>query len=286
MITEEQITGLIEKINNVISQAPEFKDRLKKELFGDVVLNETSFRDNSQDKELDKKISAITQYLALDNQLDRAVSTIDYSWVADEFTREQLFADFREMLRYRWNCRSHKADFLEFCKFAHFQNEGLINYFFRKKCNNDIDTIKRHILHFLPETNGLDYIYSLETINFSTKLIVYYKESKENNKLPFTVKSRIDIIRNIRNEQNHRNINEYSDELDIFVYRKELESKGLSFNRYNELEYSDSIDYRNELKTSDYKEYLKIVYINNKYFDLVFDALKQFSENIKHNISK
>ena len=255
-------------------------------MFGDVVFNETSVKDNSQDKELGKKINAITQYLALDNQLDRAESTIDYSWVTDEFTREQLFADFREMLRYRWNCRSHKADFLEFCKFVHFQNEGLINYYFRKKCNNDIDTIKRHILHFLPDTNGLDYIYTLEAINFSTKLIVYYKESKENNKLPFTVRSRIDIIRNIRNEQNHRNINEDSDELDVLAYRKELEDNGLSFNRYNELEYSTSSEYFNELNTSDYKEYLKIVYINNKYFDLVFDTLKQFSENIKNNMSR
>ena len=117
MISEEQITGLIEKINNVISQAPEFKERLMQELFGDIVPHESLNISNNQNPDFGKKINAITKYLALDNQLDNAVSTIDYSWVKDKFTKEQLVADFREMLRYRWNCRSHKADFLEFCKF-------------------------------------------------------------------------------------------------------------------------------------------------------------------------
>lgn len=286
MMTDEQITGLIEKINNVITQAPEFKDRLKKELFGDVVFNETSVKDNSQDKELGKKINAITQYLALDNQLDRAESTIDYSWVTDEFTREQLFADFREMLRYRWNCRSHKADFFEFCKFAHFQIEGLINYYYRVKCNNNINSIKLHILKFLPNAR-LDYYKTLESISCSTKMVAYSIESRSLEKLPYSLNLRTEIIRNIRNEQNHRNVNEDSDILDIVLYRKELEKNGLKFNLYNEVEYArDNNVFNDERNSDDFKEYHKLVYINNKYFDVVFETLKQFSENIKNNMSR
>ena len=285
MMTDEQITGLLEKINNIIKKEPEFKERLKKELFGDVVLNEASVKDNSQDKELSKKIGAITQYLALDNQLDRAESTIDYSWVNDEFTREQLFADFREMLRYRWNCRSHKADFFEFCKFAHFQIEGLINYYYRVKCNNDINSVKRHILKYLPNAR-LDYSKTLESISCSTKMVAYSIESRSLEKLPYSLNLRTEIIRNIRNEQNHRNVNEDSDDLEITSYRKELEDKGLSFNSYGELKYSNNQTFKEELNSDDFKEYHKLIYMKNEFYDLVFDTLKQFTENIKSNIAK
>lgn len=284
-MTDEQITGLLEKINNIIKKEPEFKERLKKELFGDVVLNEASVKDNSQDKELSKKIGAITQYLALDNQLDRAESTIDYSWVNDEFTREQLFADFREMLRYRWNCRSHKADFFEFCKFAHFQIEGLINYYYRVKCNNDINSVKRHILKYLPNAR-LDYSKTLESISCSTKMVAYSIESRSLEKLPYSLNLRTEIIRNIRNEQNHRNVNEDSDDLEITSYRKELEDKGLSFNSYGELKYSNNQTFKEELNSDDFKEYHKLIYMKNEFYDLVFDTLKQFTENIKSNIAK
>lgn len=284
-MTDEQITGLLEKINNIIKKEPEFKERLKKELFGDVVLNEASVKDNSQDKELSKKIGAITQYLALDNQLDRAESTIDYSWVNDEFTREQLFADFREMLRYRWNCRSHKADFFEFCKFAHFQIEGLINYYYRVKCNNDINSVKCHILKYLPNAR-LDYSKTLESISCSTKMVAYSIESRSLEKLPYSLNLRTEIIRNIRNEQNHRNVNEDSDDLEITSYRKELEDKGLSFNSYGELKYSNNQTFKEELNSDDFKEYHKLIYMKNEFYDLVFDTLKQFTENIKSNIAK
>ena len=289
MMTEEQITGLIEKINNVITQAPEFKNRLKKELFGDVVFNETAVKDNSQDKEIGKKINAITQYLALDNQLDRAESTIDYSWVTDEFTREQLFADFREMLRYRWNCRSHKADFLEFCKFAHFQIEALINYYYRTICHNNLVVIKRHLINNIPFKLDLDSIKTLESISCKTKMIAYNQEAYKNEKfenVSYLLSLRTDIIRNIRNEQSHRDINENSDILDINLYRKELENNGLKFNIYNEVEYAKSDVFIEERKGDDFKEYHKLIYIKNEYFDLVFETLKLFSQNIRTNITR
>ena len=50
-----------------------------------------------------------------------------------------LVSDFREMMRYRYGTRSHKADFTEFCKYAHFQLEGLVNYFMEAWSLDDDD---------------------------------------------------------------------------------------------------------------------------------------------------
>ena len=83
------------------------------------------------------KLIEIEKYLGLDYLLDSASSNIDYSFVADDYIREQLISDFREMLRYRYGVRSHKIDFSEYCRYAMLQVEQLINYFYQNKFSSN-----------------------------------------------------------------------------------------------------------------------------------------------------
>ena len=74
-------------------------------------------------------IQRIEKYLALDYTIDSVSERIDYSFVIDEVLRMKLVSDWREMLRYRCYVRKHKPDFMEFCRYANLQAEGIINYY-------------------------------------------------------------------------------------------------------------------------------------------------------------
>lgn len=59
-----------------------------------------------------KKLSDIEKYLGLDYKLDSAIPDIDYSFIRNDYVKNQLVSDYREMLRYRYGVRAHKIDFL------------------------------------------------------------------------------------------------------------------------------------------------------------------------------
>lgn len=75
------------------------------------------------------ELQRIEKYLALDYYIDNISTRIDYSFVKDDLLRMKLLSDWREMLRCRCHVRKHKPDFLEFCRFAHMQVEGITNYY-------------------------------------------------------------------------------------------------------------------------------------------------------------
>ena len=90
-----------------------------------------------------KDIQKIERYLSLDFKLDEA-DLIDYSFITNEKVHQQLLSDYREMLRYQFGTRSHKVDFLEFCRFAHLQTEMLINYYFETAFLGDFAKMVAH----------------------------------------------------------------------------------------------------------------------------------------------
>jgi len=69
----------------------------------------------------------------IDYNIDEMATQIDYSFVKDDVLRLKLESDWREMLRYRCGVRKHNPDFLEFCRYANLQAEGIINYYCYKK---------------------------------------------------------------------------------------------------------------------------------------------------------
>ncbi len=87
-----------------------------------------------------EKVKQIEEYLALDYTIDEIAIGIDYSFVKDDILRIKLNSDWREMLRYRCGVGQHGVNFGVFCKFAHFQAEGMVNYYhYQRKMSNECD---------------------------------------------------------------------------------------------------------------------------------------------------
>ena len=136
---DEKLEQVLHKVELLCEQNPEFANALKKKLKLESIQSCTStiMPDNRIDK--------IEQYLGLDFKLDTISPSgtlyeeVTYSFITDSAVRDVLVSDFREMMRYRYGTRSHKADFMEFCKYAHFQLEGLVNYFMEAWSLDDDD---------------------------------------------------------------------------------------------------------------------------------------------------
>ena len=84
--------------------------------------------------------------------------------------RDKLYCDFREMMRYRYGTRSHKIDFEEYCRYAHFQLEALTNYFMKAWSLNgkneiDIEIAKKNIRENWTEKYKFSLSETISTID-------------------------------------------------------------------------------------------------------------------------
>lgn len=173
------------------------------------------------------EISKIEHYLGLDYGLDNVPlanlnnGEIDYSFIEVKSVRKGLESDYREMMRYRYGCRSHKADFYEYCKYAHFQLEALTNYFMEIWSTPDdsdlanFELAKSNIHKNWPfdsEPNyGYDNTKKIESIPYNTKIIAiltFFNISKDFISHPdyiyYNLWDVLDNIRNVRNDCSHR----------------------------------------------------------------------------------
>ena len=149
-------------------------------------------------------LAKIEKYLALDYNIDKFVPLIDFSFVADEYTRECFNADYREMLRNRLGSRGHKIDFSEYCRFSLIIAERALNIYYSKEL--DIETIKNRIKTFNPSAN-IDKATSLKDIPFSVKLWSFCNEHKLKS-----VKQTLDSVREVRNMKSHGLVSTIDDE--------------------------------------------------------------------------
>lgn len=143
---EEKLTQVLHKVELLCEKYPEFATSLREKLqVGASVVAPVSA------SMPDERISKIEEYLALDRKLDdispagTKYKEVTYSFIKDVAVRDMLVSDFREMMRYRYGTRSHKVDFMEFCKYAHFQLEGLVNYFMEAWSLDDDDKVNIEI---------------------------------------------------------------------------------------------------------------------------------------------
>ena len=143
---EEKLTQVLHKVELLCEKYPEFATSLREKLqVGATVVAPVSA------SMPDERISKIEEYLALDRKLDdispagTKYKEVTYSFIKDVAVRDMLVSDFREMMRYRYGTRSHKVDFMEFCKYAHFQLEGLVNYFMEAWSLDDDDKVNIEI---------------------------------------------------------------------------------------------------------------------------------------------
>ena len=152
----------------------------------------------------------IEKYLGLDYNIDTVVPLIDFSFVADEYTRECFNADYREMLRYRLGLRGHKIDFMEYCRFASIIGERILNIYYSRLA--DLEQIKQEIKQHNAKAK-LDDVKSLEAIAYSVKLWSFCNEFSL-----FPVKETLDFAREIRNLKSHGHVSQ--DDEDVWFQER------------------------------------------------------------------
>lgn len=196
MDNREAIKKTIEKIAQLSKQPG--NEWLLREL-------QSKWGSSHQNAERGDSISNIEKYLAIDYEIDDIASQIDYSFVQNEVLRIKLESDWREMLRYRCGVRKHEPDFMEFCRFANLQAEGIVNYYcytkypteeeLRYKCNeySGLATDEKDPRYYCKvKGEGVTYNNKLNLIRVETNLAkgVVYSLSQE--------------IYQARNVQSHR----------------------------------------------------------------------------------
>ena len=273
---DEKLKATIQKIQLLAAQNPEFESEMKK-IFGS---KEVCAVDNSQNE---TRIKRIEKYLGLDYYVDDMRSIIDYSFIKEDNVRAQLISDCREMMRFRFGTRFHEILFEEFCRYAQLQAEMLLNYFYDKKNNNDLETVKIHILRYNSNANLTEY-KKLAAISLNIKLWSFTTEFK------LSIYNTFNKVREVRNGQSHRSFNK---EFDFRAYQQELIRMGIPF--YNS-GYVNTKDLANNMvlnnvfnttikESEKYKKYIFSVWMNDKPFDSIIDSLNKLKNTIAQQIN-
>lgn len=193
-LRKEDLVKLIELIKE-ISAMPEnfwFKEQVIS------VLGNKGFAPQSQvnAQSFEGKLDLIHTYLKID--LERIINYSEFS----EPTREQLFRDNIEMLRFQKGFPSHKVDFTEFCRYAHLQAEEMINYFFNKISGGLISEVEAFIRNYSAKYNPEKKPSQIHQIYYVNKLIAFRNAQSVLTKPAYDI---LFFINEVRNEASHRN---------------------------------------------------------------------------------
>ena len=165
---DENLKSTIDKIVQLSKQNQEFDTELRKRL------KITSSAKSVYDVE---RIANIEKYLGLDFYVDTKTSNVDYSFIKLPDVKAQLISDNREMMRFRYGTRYHKINFAEFCRYAHFQIEMLLNYYYNIANKSDLNSIKEQIKKYnQKKADDVEKANSLESISYSIKLWAFLTE--------------------------------------------------------------------------------------------------------------
>ena len=250
-------------------QNPEFDSELRKRL--DITSSAKSVYD-------EERIVRIEKYLGLDFYVDTKTSNVDYSFIKLPDVKAQLISDNREMMRFRYGTRYHEIDFAEFCRYAHFQVEMLLNYYYDIANKSDLNSIKGQIKYYNPKAKGLDDAKSLGAISYSTKLWAFNKEYRIDYNL-------YENLRKVRNELSHRSVSE--DKISIDSYQKHLKEQGFPLNKKGDvsLNWKDKEAdkelkelFNSQIKNSeDFKHYKYLIWYYATPFDDVVNGLNEIA---------
>lgn len=274
---DEKLKSTIERIVLLSKQNQEFATELRRRLGISSPIVAIS-HDN-------QRIEHIEKYLGLDFYMDTRNSNVDYSFVHIPDVKAMLISDNREMMRFRCGTRYHKTDFREFCRYAHFQIEMLLNYYYDVINKSDLDDIKAHIKRCNPNGKGLDKAKSLEEIPYSVKLWAFHDEHKKEHKINWTLWNN---IRKVRNELSHRSVTD--DKLSIAKYQEQLKEQEMAltqkgyilFDQGNEEQIKEAKKIRGSEK---YKKYEYLLWYHEMPFDTIVMELKKISVIICNAIS-
>lgn len=229
----------------------------------------------------DTRVDEIEKYLGLDYQLDSASPIIDYTFIDDEFIRNQLVSDFREMLRYRFGVRSHKIDFSEFCRYAILQAEQLLDYFYKTHFAS-----VEEIADFINSNVSWAKTTNLESVSALSLAIKLSAVTKVLNK---KYRETLDYAREVRNEQSHRGKDATGK--DIRAFKDKLTELGLPLTREGEVYWNgikdnkELVEKYSNLSKSDYWKYRFQLWYSREPFDEVLCAIEELSSYVKESLS-
>lgn len=273
---DENLKSTIDKIVQLSKQNQEFDTELRKRL------KITSSAKSVYDVE---RIANIEKYLGLDFSVDTKTSNVDYSFIKLPDVKEQLISDNREMMRFRYGTRYHKIDFAEFCRYAHFQIEMLLNYYYDIANKSDLNSIKEQIKKYnQKKANDVEKANSLESISYSIKLWAFLTEFF-NNKNDYYI---YNYLRNVRNELSHRSVTE--DKISINSYQEYLKGQGFILNKkgnvslnWKNKEADKNLKelYNSKIKDSNnYKQYTYLIWYYGTPFDDIVNGLNRIASVI------
>ena len=233
---DENLKSTIDKIVQLSKQNQEFDTELRKRL------KITSSAKSVYDVE---RIANIEKYLGLDFYVDTKTSNVDYSFIKLPDVKAQLISDNREMMRFRYGTRYHKINFAEFCRYAHFQIEMLLNYYYNIANKSDLNSIKEQIKKYnQKKADDVEKANSLESISYSIKLWAFLTEFFNNTNDYYIY----NYLRNVRNELSHRSVTE--DKISINSYQQSLKDQGFILNKKGNV----SLNWKNKEADKDLKE--------------------------------
>jgi hypothetical protein len=141
-----------------------------------------------------KELGSIDRYI--ENGL---IPIIDFEDIEDESVKYTLIRDCIEMGKCRFSHFSREQSFFDFCKYAFFQIEQLVNYYLLKKNDNSFPKCKKYIQSY-NQAAILDKYKSIGSIPFSVKLFAISCQTGMKQE----IKSIIDKVSYARNNSLHR----------------------------------------------------------------------------------
>lgn len=214
---KEELKLLLEFISKILEQEGNewFHDEL-------AILFSKKFK---SEKDTGIKLSAVTikELGSIEKYLEEGlIPIIDYSNISDERVKFQLERDAIEMGKYRLSNYADSISFEKFCKYAHFQSEELINFYYQRVSNGYIDEAKNKIRQYNPKftdqmgTNGPPYS-SISSIPHSIKQFAISKNLGFDKNHNITISN----IGKVRNLELHRDSTGKSDSrLENFILRE------------------------------------------------------------------
>ncbi|ROI09827.1 hypothetical protein EGI11_03465 [Chryseobacterium sp. H3056] len=230
--------------------------------------------DSDSVETLSQKMSKIETHLSLDG-----IIVLDYKGIDDEKTLRQLTADNIQMQKYRLGKFDNKIDFAEYCRYAHYQAEELINYFFNKKFSSVEESKSFFELNNLPFNEEwkaferITYYYKMKALTGKIKLI----KDAMNLKDGINLNDILYKINEIRNEMSHRSslVIAKSDE-NILEEIEERQINLKDWNNYNKSSEEYSL----------YNKGKSIVFKREQDFEKINKAIYQLKTMVIHLVKK
>lgn len=160
------------------------------------------------EKDTGIKLSAVTikELGSIEKYLDEGlIPIIDYSNISEERVKFQLERDAIEMGKCRLSNYVDAISFEKFCKYAHFQSEELINFYYQKVSNGDVEDAKKRIGQYNQRFTAQMEIYGSSYTSISS-IPHSIKQFAISNNLGFDKKHSLTLVNigKVRNLELHR----------------------------------------------------------------------------------